>query len=148
MVHKLIEKVKVSSTLNNDARSFGKGHLTDGNDDTCWNSSTAENCAPLQKINDLNSLSQWILIQTREQVSLKTITLIFQGGFACRELRVYDASRQPEALLLTAYPKDDNSEQCFTLEAAEREISNKFRLEFHKGTDMFGRIIVYKLDAS
>lgn len=30
--------IRVSSTLNRDARQWGKKHLIDGSDETCWNS--------------------------------------------------------------------------------------------------------------
>lgn len=34
----LISVIAVSSVLNSDSKEYGKKFLTDGNDDTCWNS--------------------------------------------------------------------------------------------------------------
>lgn len=34
----LIAKLKVSSVLNRDVKNYGKQHLTDNDDETCWNS--------------------------------------------------------------------------------------------------------------
>lgn len=39
----LIKAIRVSSTLNNDVKQFGKKYLMDGKDDTCWNSDEVSN---------------------------------------------------------------------------------------------------------
>ena len=64
--------IKVSSTLNRDVKNYGKKHLIDGSNETCWNSD--------------NGKDQWISIQMDAQKHLKSFTITFQGGFAASKI--------------------------------------------------------------
>uniref|UniRef100_A0A6B0UKH1 Putative nuclear receptor 2c2-associated protein n=1 Tax=Ixodes ricinus TaxID=34613 RepID=A0A6B0UKH1_IXORI len=102
---------RVSSVLNRDAKGFGKQHLTDKNEDTCWNSDQ------------------------------------FQGGFAGKEMHLeVKTPGQPDATASAGdfYPEDSNVLQRFPLKM-DVPISN-LRIVFRSSTDMFGRIVLYKLD--
>lgn len=46
---------------------YGKKHLFDGTEETCWNSEQGK--------------PQWILIRFGQSVSIKEVNIMFQGGF-------------------------------------------------------------------
>ncbi|NWW83561.1 NR2CA protein, partial [Climacteris rufus] len=61
---------RVSSVLHRDAKQFGKQHLFDGNEDTCWNSD--------------QGTSQWVSLEFPRPVRVSQLHLQFQGGFSSR----------------------------------------------------------------
>jgi len=145
----LIKAIRVSSTLNNDAKQYGKKYLMDGKDDTCWNSDEGER--------------QWISIEFKEaqQLSLQSIRGIqiqFQGGFSSKQLDVRCVHRDQasdttqEVHKETFFPEDTNKMQSFNFNGISQlddesasKCYNNMTLAFTKPTDLFGRIIVYHL---
>ncbi|KAJ1980126.1 Nuclear receptor 2C2-associated protein [Dimargaris cristalligena] len=95
----LIQATRVSSVLNKDNRSYGKKHLFDGNEETCWNS---EQGSP-----------QSIVVQFSKPVRLDEIRIMFQGGFAGKHAQVWVASAAEETLRHHSnfYPDDNNTLQ-------------------------------------
>ncbi|XP_046574207.1 nuclear receptor 2C2-associated protein-like [Haliotis rubra] len=124
-------QIRVSSVLNRDIKQFGKKYLTDGEEDTCWNSD--QGCP------------QWILVDFEHNVKVKDIQLQFQGGFAGKECWV-ETGKEAVHLTKTAdfYPEDINSLQTFKL--SEEPVTKVMRIVFNSSTDFFGRITLYKLD--
>ncbi|KAM6396013.1 nuclear receptor 2C2-associated protein isoform 2-T2 [Rhynochetos jubatus] len=79
---------RVSSVLNRDVKQFGKKHMFDGSEETCWNS---------------------------DQVS--QLHIQFQGGFSSR-LCTLEGCRAGEELVKVSalYPQDINAMQRFQVE--------------------------------
>lgn len=132
---------RVSSVLNRDVRSFGKKHLFDGREDTCWNSEQGR--------------PQWVHLQfpagqAAGGVTVGAVALMFQGGFVGKDCRLEalvggagDAPARFETRL-RFYPEDNNRLQVFPL--PEPAAATAFRVVFPDSTDMFGRVTVYQLD--
>ena len=63
--------VAVSTTLNKNAKEFGKAHMFDGKEETCWNSDQGE--------------KQYIKLNFKNNpITFKKVSLISQGGFCPR----------------------------------------------------------------
>lgn len=93
-------RIRVSSVLNKDVKQFGKKHLTDGVDDTCWNSD--------------QGTPQWIHIEFPSPVLPTELQMQFQGGFVGRDvhLETVDSTTSDSFVrLCDIYPNDDNSTQ-------------------------------------
>ncbi|KAJ1549613.1 Nuclear receptor 2C2-associated protein [Cladochytrium tenue] len=102
-------KVRVSSVLNRDQRSFGRQNLIDGDPETCWNS---------EQVGAVVSGSpQWISVDFGRPAVLKELRLTFQGGFVgcdC-ELQTPAADGSQWDVLERFYPEDSNSTQIRTV---------------------------------
>lgn len=91
-------KIRVSSVLDKDVRSFGKHHLTDGNEDTCWNSN--------------QGIPQWIHVEFADLVLPTDLWLQFQGGFAGREMHLeLQGPLDTVPRVADFYPEDSNTVQ-------------------------------------
>ncbi|KYO25656.1 nuclear receptor 2C2-associated protein isoform X2 [Alligator mississippiensis] len=108
---------RVSSVLHRDAKQFGKKHMFDGSEETCWSSD--------------------------QTVQVSRLQLQFQGGFACR-LCTLEGCRKGEELvkILDFYPDDVHALQSFPVQGATLD---RLRITFARSTDFFGRIVVYHL---
>ncbi|XP_063259619.1 nuclear receptor 2C2-associated protein isoform X4 [Prinia subflava] len=69
---------RVSSVLNRDVKHFGKQHLFDGSEETCWNSD--------------QGTSQWVTLEFPSPVRVSQLQLQFQGGFSSRLCTLEDSS--------------------------------------------------------
>ena len=119
----------VSSVLNKDTKQFGKKFLTDGNEETCWNSDSADQF-------------QWILCQFKQPIQLSSISIQFQGGFSSRKIIVhYLDDTRSEVKSETIYPIDNNLNQSFELKETGKFSFVRFGL--YDCSDMFCRVIVY-----
>jgi hypothetical protein len=58
-------RLKVSSVLDRNVKEYGKNFLTDGREDTCWNSDQGS--------------PQFIIIDFEKEVSINQIQLMFLG---------------------------------------------------------------------
>ncbi|KAJ3398545.1 hypothetical protein CcCBS67573_g08420 [Chytriomyces confervae] len=131
-------KIKVSSTLNKDSKSFGKQYLTDGDLETCWNSD--------------QGTSQWIIAEFPRSVSPSQVVLMFQGGFTSSQVLVFSApsplaSSSPDWTQLTQlYPEDSNKLQTFDVASSAASAVRSLKFVFTECSDTYGRIVVYKLD--
>ncbi|KAL9646688.1 hypothetical protein ABK040_001111 [Willaertia magna] len=127
----LISNCKVSSVLNRNNKEFGKQHLFDGNEETCWNSHQGK--------------PQHIYIEFKEPIHINKIHLTFQGGFAGKDCEVLIGNGSEELSHHSYfYPNDTNVEQQFDVNAT----LDKLKIIFEDSTDFFGRITIYKLDFS
>ncbi|TPX68601.1 hypothetical protein SpCBS45565_g03009 [Spizellomyces sp. 'palustris'] len=132
--------IRVSSTLNRDVKAYGKHFLTDGSDETCWNSD--------------QGTPQYISMDfSPRSVSVSELHIMFQGGFAgkeCKLVGVVDHRRPEEEQwedLLNFYPEDSNSLQVFPIkEGASKQPWRKLRIIFLNSTDFYGRVTIYRLD--
>ncbi len=122
---------KVSSVLNRKVKEFGKRHLFDGRDDTCWNS---EQGSP-----------QWVRLAFPRAVRVAAVRVMFQGGFAGRHcwLEASADGGRTYRRSLEFFPEDGNGAQTFPL--PEEESGDAFRLVFGESSDLFGRVTVYHL---
>ncbi|XP_028906282.1 nuclear receptor 2C2-associated protein [Ornithorhynchus anatinus] len=120
---------RVSSVLNRDVKQFGKKHLFDQREETCWNSDQGS--------------SQWVMLEFPQTVKVSQIQIQFQGGFTCRQGRL-EGGRKSETLVKITdfYPEDFNSLQSFPVADV---MLDKLKVTFENSTDFFGRIIIYHL---
>jgi len=121
----------VSSVLNRDVKQFGKQHLTDGDEETCWNSHQGS--------------PQYICARLAAPCRPSQLLLQFQGGFVGADCRL-EAGSAPDQLhlLLPFYPENSNGVQRFAVECPEPVTHVK--VVFGGSTDFFGRVVVYQFD--
>nr|CAH8870266.1 unnamed protein product [Trichobilharzia regenti] len=126
-----VKRFSVSSTLNNNYKDFGKGHLFDKNPETCWNSD--------------HGSPQWIHLELHEVHRLTTFRIQFQGGFSSTEVIIegWDGDEKDKYTFLV-YPEDNSSLQSFNVQLP-RKCCN-YRFVFNKSSDLYGRIIIYHLE--
>jgi hypothetical protein len=125
-------RVAVSSVLNKNRADYGKQHLIDGSDETCWNS---EQGSP-----------QSIAVCFPSPVDVRSLSLMFQGGFVgadCQLLVKYARDKSRYAQVAQFYPDDCNRLQCFDVEA---DAVAQLKLLFPKSSDFYGRVTVYHFD--
>ncbi|EHB16735.1 Nuclear receptor 2C2-associated protein [Heterocephalus glaber] len=101
MTHSLVcpeTESRVSSVLNRNTRQFGKKHLFDQDEETCWTSDQGP--------------SQWVTLKFPQRVRVSQLQIQFQGGFSSHR-GCLEGSKQGEALskIIVFYPKDNNSLQ-------------------------------------
>lgn len=90
----------MSSVLGKNSKLYGKQHLTDGREETCWNS---EQGRPQTIVCGLANAA----------ARVEQIVLTFQGGFAAKTCEVWMGGDELK-LRTTLYPADSNAEQiCF-----------------------------------
>eukprot|EP01117_Protostelium_nocturnum_P010479 TRINITY_DN3773_c0_g1_i1.p1 TRINITY_DN3773_c0_g1~~TRINITY_DN3773_c0_g1_i1.p1 ORF type:complete len:129 (+),score=39.78 TRINITY_DN3773_c0_g1_i1:131-517(+) len=105
--------------------------MFDGSDETCWNSNP--------------TTPQWILIDFERAVKVEKILITFQGGFSAQSINVMkDEGEDKWEEVQEFHPEDKNLTQTFVLK--EPVSLTKLKLHFPTSTDMFGRIVIYKLD--
>ncbi|NXI69091.1 NR2CA protein, partial [Anseranas semipalmata] len=128
---------RVSSVLNRDVKQFGKKHMFDTNEETCWNSD--------------QGTRQWVALDFPRTVKVSQLHIQFQGGFSSR-LCTLEGCRTGEELVKISdlYPDDTNAMQISfaTLRAGfqvEETALDKLKITFENSTDFFGRIVVYHL---
>ncbi|XP_054982882.1 nuclear receptor 2C2-associated protein [Sorex araneus] len=120
---------RVSSVLNRNTRLFGKKHLFDQVEETCWSSDQGP--------------AQWVTLEFPQCVRVSQLRIQFQGGFSCRRGRL-EGAQGTEALgkILDFYPEDSNSLQTFPVPAAEVD---RLKVTLEDPTDFFGRLVIYHL---
>ncbi|KAJ9071062.1 hypothetical protein DSO57_1000739 [Entomophthora muscae] len=136
-------KLKVSSVLNKETRTYGKDRLVDRNPETCWNSDTG--------------LPQSILIDFGAAVTPSSLRITFQGGFVGltgqlsvalgTDLTCYHPINQ-------VYFDDINLQQNAQISLDQVPASlleqasgiNRLKITFTESSDFFGRITIYDLD--
>ncbi|KAJ1920803.1 Nuclear receptor 2C2-associated protein [Mycoemilia scoparia] len=131
-----VQKSRVSSVLNKDTVSFGRHHLFDGKEETCWNSEEGK--------------SQFVQIIFEDLVTIESIKCQFQGGFAAKKMEVLrkntDSGSEKDSEWIPFnlfHPQDDNSIQ---INEAARTPVREIKVLFEEGTDFFGRITMYMLN--
>ncbi|KAH9524679.1 Nuclear receptor 2C2-associated protein [Bulinus truncatus] len=94
-----ISRTRVSSVLNKDVKQFGKQHLFDGDEETCWNS-------------DQGAL-QWVMVDFNEEVQISEIHIQFQGGFVGKvcSLEKSDSGSSNLIKILNFCPSDSSQKQ-------------------------------------
>uniref|UniRef100_A0A8C0BP11 Nuclear receptor 2C2-associated protein n=1 Tax=Buteo japonicus TaxID=224669 RepID=A0A8C0BP11_9AVES len=119
---------RVSSVLNRDVKQFGKKHMFDTNEETCWNSD--------------QGTCQWVTLDFPRTVKVSQLHIQFQGGFSSR-LCTLEGKEAGEELVKISdlYPKDINAMQISFAET----VLDKLKITFENSTDFFGRIVVYHL---
>ncbi|NXQ89235.1 NR2CA protein, partial [Nyctibius grandis] len=128
---------RVSSVLNRDVKQFGKKHMFDGSEETCWNSD--------------QGTCQWVTLDFPRTVKVSQLHVQFQGGFSSRLCTLEGCRAGEEPVKISElYPEDTNAMQISfaTLRAGfqveEMEL-DKLKITFENSTDFFGRIVVYHL---
>lgn len=127
-----ISRLAVSSVLNRKTQLYGKNFLFDGNPETCWQSDP--------------HLPQWIKIEFKQPIRIESLKIQFQGGFAAEEaeLTLWTKETIDDKASYPFYPTDSNNLQSFEFKD-DRAYTNAL-IVFRKGTDLFGRVIVYQLN--
>ncbi|NWX14406.1 NR2CA protein, partial [Aegotheles bennettii] len=124
---------RVSSVLNRDVKQFGKKHMFDGSEETCWNSD--------------QGTCQWVTLDFPHTVKVSQLHIQFQGGFSSR-LCTLEGCRAGEELVKISdlYPEDAHAMQIsFATFQVEETVLDKLKITFEDSTDFFGRIVVYHL---
>ncbi|NXQ07322.1 NR2CA protein, partial [Vidua macroura] len=125
---------RVSSVLNRDVKQFGKQHLFDGSEETCWNSD--------------QGTSQWVTLDFPRPVKVSQLHIQFQGGFSSR-LCTLEGCRTGEELVKISelYPQDSHAMQISfpRMVMVEETVLDKLKITFGSSTDFFGRVVVYHL---
>ncbi|NXP64623.1 NR2CA protein, partial [Chloropsis cyanopogon] len=131
---------RVSSVLNRDVKHFGKQHLFDGSEETCWNSD--------------QGTSQWVTLDFPRPVRVSELHIQFQGGFSSR-LCTLEGCRTGEELVKISelYPQDSHAMQISFPRTmmglhrfqVEETVLDKLKITFGSSTDFFGRVVVYHL---
>ncbi|NXT28735.1 NR2CA protein, partial [Syrrhaptes paradoxus] len=125
---------RVSSVLNRDVKQFGKKHMFDGSEETCWNSD--------------QGTCQWVTLDFPRTVRVSQLHIQFQGGFSSR-LCTLEGCRTGEELVKISelYPADSNAMQISPSPAfqVEETVLDKLKVTFGNSTDFFGRVVVYHL---
>lgn len=87
---------------------------------------------------------QWIMINFEKTCIISGFEIEFQGGFAGKDCHVEIGDNNGSTVIAERFfPTDTNGVQCFVL---KNTVTGKsFKLVFNESTDLFGRIIVYKL---
>ncbi|RUS76572.1 hypothetical protein EGW08_015650 [Elysia chlorotica] len=134
--HSLADKIvrtRVSSTLNKDVKQFGKKHLFDGDEETCWNSDQGS--------------PQWIILEFSESLSVSQLDIQFQGGFVGKScwVEAVKSGEESFARIHSFFPQDINQTQVFPLPDTDSTLTS-LKIVFDSSTDFFGRITIYKLD--
>ncbi|NXP14883.1 NR2CA protein, partial [Thinocorus orbignyianus] len=124
---------RVSSVLNRDVKQFGKKHMFDASEETCWNSD--------------QGTCQWVTLDFPRTVKVSQLHIQFQGGFSSR-LCTLEGCRAGEdpVKISELYPEDTNAMQIsFATFQVEETVLDKLKITFENSTDFFGRIVVYHL---
>ncbi|NXN84974.1 NR2CA protein, partial [Bombycilla garrulus] len=128
---------RVSSVLNRDVKHFGKQHLFDGSEETCWNSD--------------QGTSQWVTLDFPRPVKVSEFHIQFQGGFSS-QVCTLEGCRTGEELVKISelYPQDSHAMQISfpSMETGfqvEETVLDKLKITFGSSTDFFGRVVVYHL---
>ncbi|XP_019852300.1 PREDICTED: nuclear receptor 2C2-associated protein-like isoform X1 [Amphimedon queenslandica] len=124
--------LRVSSTLNRDAKQFGKRNMFDDNCDTCWNSD--------------HGSPQFVALEFPKPVSVRELRIRFQGGFAGRDclFQIGGGRSQEMSKEISFHPKDSNNLQCFPMETETYHTS--YKILFLSSTDLYGRITIYQME--
>ncbi|NXO63781.1 NR2CA protein, partial [Phainopepla nitens] len=153
---------RVSSVLNRDVKQFGKQHLFDGSEETCWNSDQvggqgqgtqrlSHPVPPLTLLSSTQGTSQWVTLDFPRPVKVSELHIQFQGGFSSR-LCTLEGCRTGEELVKISelYPQDSHAMQIsfprmMTGFQVEETVLDKLKITFGSSTDFFGRVVVYHL---
>jgi hypothetical protein len=119
--------------FNKDVKNFGKQHLFDKNDETCWSSEDGP--------------TQAILLAFSKPVTLESIAIMYQGGYSSKELclEVVCGGDTTFVQAETMRPTDTSDLQLFDMVKPIRNVQ-KLALKSLNASDLFGRIVIYKLD--
>ncbi|NWW44381.1 NR2CA protein, partial [Pedionomus torquatus] len=122
---------RVSSVLNRDVKQFGKKHMFDGSEETCWNSDQVRGMRTGDNQRGFGGHSS---LPRRLHPS---------PSAGCR------AGEEP-VKISELYPEDTNAMQIsFAAWRAgfqvEETVLDKLKITFENSTDFFGRIVVYHL---
>lgn len=124
-----MSRLRVSSVLNDDSRAYGRQHLLDDRDDTCWNSAAGA--------------EQYVLVQLEGPAAVHQVQLMFQGGFVAQQCDLCSRDGDgPWATAASFYPADSNALQAFSVDTPA---AASWALFFRQPTDFFGRITLYRL---
>ena len=105
-------------------------NMIDGTEETCWNSDRGH--------------GQYVHVAFNSLVKIQAISLTFQGGFCGQDCRLLGKG----SLSTPFFPADSSLSQNIDLSKSvfiETSV-DQVRIVFDKSTDMFGRIVIYKLD--
>ncbi|ESO13231.1 hypothetical protein HELRODRAFT_188174 [Helobdella robusta] len=133
-------KIRVSSVLNRNVRQFGKQHLTDNDEETCWNSDQGS--------------PQVIMVEFPNEVLISELVLKFQGGFVGKDCLLLGQQQTTNddtiewKEIMEFFPKDISSEQIFNCKESGNQLEpvKKLKIVFQSSFDFFGRVTIYKLD--
>uniref|UniRef100_A0A8C8YIF6 Nuclear receptor 2C2-associated protein n=1 Tax=Prolemur simus TaxID=1328070 RepID=A0A8C8YIF6_PROSS len=124
MTHSLVcpqTMSRVSSVLNRNTRQFGKKHLFDQDEETCWNSDQGP--------------SQWVILEFPQRIRVSQLQIQFQGGFSSHR-GCLEGLVGGNLFPLTARA------HTFPVPAAEVD---RLKVTFEDATDFFGRVVIYHL---
>nr|XP_032824763.1 nuclear receptor 2C2-associated protein isoform X1 [Petromyzon marinus] len=88
---------------------------------------------------------QWVSVDFPQPVRVSELHVQFQGGFSGKHCLLQGFVKDdPSKTLMEFYPEDVNSTQVFQVPPSEP--IHKLKLILCSSTDLFGRIVIYRLD--
>lgn len=126
---------RVSSVLDRNRKLYGGDHMLSSDVTTCWNSAQGS--------------PQQILLQFRRIVNVDHIHIMFQGGFVGQDVQllvqIEGGAPQWQQLQVDIEPEDVNEMQRFACPVSN---ATAMQIIFQRSTDFYGRVIIYRLDAT
>ncbi|NWS84755.1 NR2CA protein, partial [Toxostoma redivivum] len=122
---------RVSSVLNRDVKQFGKQHLFDGSEETCWNSD--------------QGTSQWVTLDFPRPVKVSQLHIQFQGGFSSRLCTLEGQNLGDFLGILLLHPSIFPSLGILHRFQVQETVLDKLKITFGSSTDFFGRVVIYHL---
>lgn len=126
-------KCKASSTLNRSSQ-YAVKNIFDDNSDTCWNSDQGS--------------PQTLMIDLEKLTNIKSIRIMFQGGFVGLNGKIETTQRKEDPFLEVSQFHDisDNNDLQTIQLASAGVIAQYIRVIFTSSSDFYGRVTIYKLE--
>jgi len=135
--------VRASSTLNRDTSQYGPQHmLEDG--DNAWNSAALTSLSSSR-----SSKRHTLLLSFGRCVEMKSLGLMFQGGFVGTECEVTAAIDGVQHEIAVEPEFEDNNEmQVVDLfdDDGKTLSAESLKITFKGSTDFYGRVTIYRLE--
>lgn len=90
----------------------------------------------------LQGIPQWVIINFEQECEVRSFEIEFQGGFVGKNCHLEIGNKETK-FHESFYPEDKNALQVFNLKNPKK--AKTFKFTFNKSTDLYGRIIIYKL---
>lgn len=128
-----VKRVTASSILNDDKLLYSPASVLHHGDDSVWNSD--------------GGLPQWLQLKFSEPVTVRQLSVTFQGGFAGTEYTISGAASgrsKDLAQVATGHCEDSNEPQQLDI-GDGLPTASLLRVTFNKAADFYGRIMVYEV---
>lgn len=128
-----VKRVTASSILNDDKSLYSPASVLQHGNDSVWNSD--------------GGLPQWLQLKFSEPVTVRQLSITFQGGFAGTEYTISSAaSGRSKDLAPVATGRCEDSNEAQQLDLGDGlPATSLVRVTFNQAADFYGRIMVYEV---